>query len=737
MTQPLLAEAHIIRVALPVPLRRTFEYLYDDQGGSASVQVGCRVVVPFGNRELIGVVTDTGCNPEHDVNKLKRVINVLDASPVIDEMMLSLCLWMSQYYYHSLGDVIATALPVAIRKGESQDPKPLVYLKATNVDEITVTESLKRAKAQRALWQRIVEKPVLLSELSAEVSRPVIQGLIQKKFAEEMAVIPSSDENWWALPADLNKPFANVQQAAAISAINATTNFSVHLLEGVTGSGKTEVYLQCIEPVLRQKKQVLMLVPEIGLTPQTVSRFEQRFGCRVGVLHSNLNDNERLLVWQQSLRKELGIVIGTRSAIFTPMPALGMVIVDEEHDSSFKQQDGLRYHARDVAIMRAKQQNIPVLLGSATPSLESLNNALQQRFSHHILSERAGSATHAQQHVLDITNQPLIAGLSHGMLDRIRMHLSQGNQVLLFINRRGFAPALLCHACGHVETCTRCNKPFTLHKQLNKIQCHHCSSARPVPPRCSQCGDTDIEPFGVGTEQLEQALTEQFPEHPPLRIDSDSTRGKNKLQTLLDKVNHGEHSLLVGTQILSKGHHFPNVTLVVILGADGALFSADFRASEHLAQLITQLAGRAGRADKPGEMWLQTHQPGHPLIQDLIHNGYGHFARHALVERKHAALPPYHYQVLFRAEATNVHWVEAFLRDVRDCVSHSPSIMIIGPLPAIMEKRQGRFRMQLLLQSTHRGHLQRAIGARITDIEALASARRVRWSIDVDPQDFM
>jgi primosomal protein N' (replication factor Y) len=425
----------------------------------------------------------------------------------------------------------------------------------------------------------------------------------------------------------------------------------------------------------------------------------------------------------------------------------GLLIVDEEHDSSYKQQDGLRYHARDLAVLRAREENIPLVLGSATPALETLNNAFNGKYQHLKLNQRAGNASLATQHVFDIRQQPLQFGVAQGMLDRMGQHLQQGSQVMLFINRRGYAPALMCHQCGFVEHCKRCDKPFTVHKQLHKLQCHHCGSAKSIPKCCQQCQSNELVSMGVGTEQLEQGLAGHFPQYSCIRIDSDSARGKNKLDNMLSSINNNEHQILIGTQILSKGHHFPNVTLVLILDVDGALFSADYRAAEHLAQLITQLAGRAGRAEKPGEMWLQTHDPGHPLLQDLINNGYAHFAQYTLLERKHANLPPYTFQALFKAQALSAREAFDFLQKIAqlftavgtvtvNSVNSVNSVTCVGPMPALMEKRQGQYRMQLLLQSQQRSTLQKAIGQQIKKIETLNLSNKIRWSLDIDPQDF-
>ena len=724
----------ILRVALPIPMRRLFDYLIN----GPIPDVGCRVRVPFGNRQMIGVVMGTAEESEFDQSKLKGVSEVLDQSPVLSATSMSLCRWLSQYYQHPIGDVVSTALPAALRKGESAEPKAIGYLAATEQGRQSDLSSLKRAPRQMALLTCLFDGDIPMSEARIMANASSIKALIEKSLAEEVQRLPEPPEDFHETLKIADKPVANVQQSLAITGITQQlSSYETFLLEGVTGSGKTEVYLQCIESVLKNGQQVLVLVPEIGLTPQTVSRFRDRFGIDVGVLHSNLSDTERLAVWKQAADGKLGIVIGTRSAIFTPLKSPGMLIVDEEHDASYKQQDGLRYNARDLAVVRAREENIPLILGTATPSLESLNNALQNRYQHFTLEERAGSATHTRQQVMDITDQPLQFGLASGMISRIRQHLQQGSQVMLFINRRGFAPALVCHSCGHVENCRSCDKPYTMHRQLNKLQCHHCGAAKAISPACQSCGSTDIAPVGVGTEQLQDGLKQLFPEYKTIRIDSDSTRGKTRLSELLDDVNSNRYQILVGTQILSKGHHFPNVTLVVIMDTDGALFSADFRASENLAQLITQLSGRAGRAEKPGEMWLQTHQPGHPLLQDLIHNGYAHFARHALLEREHASLPPYQYQALFRAEATDPRQAHQFLKEIAGGLPQTEGIAVIGPMPALMEKRQGRFRLQLLVQSNHRGRLQSLLHHNLPIIEGLVSARKVRWSIDVDPQDFM
>ncbi|MEP1446043.1 MAG: primosomal protein N' [Paraglaciecola sp.] len=723
----------IIRVALPIPKRQLFDYRYDGK----ALAIGVRVSVPFGPRKLLGVVWETSDQSAWDISKLKSIEAVLDDSPIFDPILIKLCSWLAQYYKHPIGDVVQTAMPVALRKGESSQEKPIEFWTLSHQGQATDLSSLSRAPKQRALLEALQKQDCLKSKAKSEFGAAAIKALVEKALVESISKQVSQEPTWQQDLVVQDKPKANVEQAIAISCIEAKLDqYGCFLLDGITGSGKTEVYLQAIEQVLKQGKQVLILVPEIGLTPQTVHRFKYRFGIEVGVLHSGLNNNERLQVWQQSASAKLGIIIGTRSAIFTPMLKPGLLIVDEEHDSSYKQQDGLRYHARDLAVMRAHEENIPLVLGSATPALETLNNALSGKYQHLKLHQRAGNAALATQHVFDIRQQPLKFGVAQGMLERMSQHLQQDSQVMLFINRRGYAPALMCHQCGFVEHCKHCDKPYTVHKQLYKLQCHHCGSAKPIPKTCQQCHSHELVSMGVGTEQLEQGLAEYFPQYSSIRIDSDSARGKNKLDKMLNSINNNEHQILIGTQILSKGHHFPNVTLVLILDVDGALFSADYRAAEHLAQLITQLAGRAGRAEKPGEMWLQTHDPGHPLLQDLINNGYSHFAQYALMERQHANLPPHSFQALFKAQALSARDAFDFLQQIAQLFSHVDGVSCLGPIPALMEKRQGHFRMQLLLQSSQRSRLQKAIAQQIQQIESLQLANKIRWSLDIDPQDF-
>lgn len=532
----------------------------------------------------------------------------------------------------------------------------------------------------------------------------------------------------------------NTEQATAVGAIRSEdTQFAAWLLAGVTGSGKTEVYLSVLENILAQGSQALVLVPEIGLTPQTIARFRERFNAPVEVLHSGLNDSERLSVWLRARNGEAAIVIGTRSALFTPFSRLGVIIIDEEHDSSYKQQEGWRYHARDLAVFRAREEGIPIVMGTATPALETLHNVQMGKYRQLTLSKRAGNAKPAVQHLLDLKGLPLKVGLSQPLLKRIKAHLQADNQVILFLNRRGYAPALLCHECGWIAECQRCDHYYTLHQNYRQLRCHHCDSQRPVPQQCPKCGSTHLVSVGVGTEQLENELAPLFPDTPITRIDRDTTSRKGSLEQHLADVHQGGARILIGTQMLAKGHHFPDVTLVALLDVDGALFSADFRSAERFAQLYTQVSGRAGRAGKQGEVILQTHHPEHPLLQILLQQGYDAFAKQALAERKSVFLPPYTSHIIVRSEDHDNQQSALFLQQLRNLLETSPlkddALWIMGPVPALQAKRGGRFRWQLLLQHPSRQLLQRLIKTSQPLINTLPQARKVKWTLDVDPID--
>ncbi|MBU0456070.1 MAG: primosomal protein N' [Gammaproteobacteria bacterium] len=529
----------------------------------------------------------------------------------------------------------------------------------------------------------------------------------------------------------------NPEQASAVQSIlKDTSKFHCFLLHGVTGSGKTEVYFQAIDQLLKQEKQILVLVPEISLTPQTIQRFQDRFQLPIACFHSKMTPKNRLHAWIAAKEGLAPIIIGTRSAVFVPTKTLGMIIIDEEHDPSFKQQEGFRYSARDLAVMRAHIEKTPIVLGSATPSLESFYNAQTHRYTRLTLPERAGNAIHPHYHFIDTHDLALKHGLSKRLLAVIQKHLDANNQVLLFLNRRGYAPTLRCPQCGWIATCKQCDAHLTIHQAPPHLHCHHCDATHPIFTTCPKCGHTQLQSLGTGTERLEKTLSKHFANIPIVRIDRDTTRKKDALENLLQTIQNGQKQILVGTQMVAKGHHFPNVTLVGIINADAGFFSADFRATEHTGQLLLQVSGRAGRAEKPGEVFIQTDNPHHPLLQRLTQDGYTRFAEFLLTERLETRLPPYSFFALIRSEAINQEWPETFLNEVKkQGEPFSQGITVWGPIPALMQKRKRYYRAQLLFQATQRSTLQTFLDKLIPVIEQLKLKNKVRWSLDVDPMD--
>lgn len=725
-----------IQVALPVPLMRAFDYRVPD---SYSLPViGARVRVPFANRELIGFVVATDIEVSYDPAKVKEVLAIIDSCCLFPRSMWSMLHFAASYYHHPLGEVLHHAAPAALRKGDAADYQAIRRYCLTKLAEASSVDDFKRAPQQWRLLQALQQRAYTPSELRAhDFSTSALKALQDKGLIIQREDVPSTSR--WTLQTGEPGHDLNDEQALAVAAINqsyANAEGCVWLVEGVTGSGKTEVYLQAMVKALEGQRQVLVLVPEIGLTPQTVARFEQRFKVPVVALHSGLTDGERLQGWLKARDNQAAIIIGTRSAIFTPCENLGLIILDEEHDSSFKQQDGFRYNARDLAVKRAHQERVPLVLGTATPSLESLANVEAGRYQHVRLTNRAGNAKMAKHVIIDLKQERMRHGLSESLAARMKQHLAAGNQVLLFLNRRGFASAILCHECGWVGECARCHRPFTVHQQQHSLQCHHCGAERSIPKQCHSCGSTQLITQGFGTEQLESLLAESFPEYPVLRIDRDSTRKKGQLEAHLTAAANGEYPILIGTQMLAKGHHFPDVTLVALLDVDGALYSSDFRASERLGQLFTQVAGRAGRASKPGVVVLQTHHPEHPLVQEMVNNGYYDFARTALQERRIALLPPVAAMALIRSEATQAEDAMVLLKAMAELMQGQSTVNVLGPMPAPMPRRAGRFRLQLILHAAERKNLHALLQHYRAELDALPQARKARWSLDIDPQDF-
>ena len=721
------------QVALPVPLARLFDYL-PAASMTPGEAVGCRVRVPFGNRELVGVVASAG--PARDAGALREVLAQLDQEPLFHGELMQSLQWLARYLHAPLGEVLATALPALLRRGE---PLPDTHAWAWQLNEAGHT-ALPGLRSGRPRDMAMQLQAGALDEDALQLAlgdgwRSAARALAKRGLAERIAV----PANALASAPTAAAPSPNPGQQAAIDAIDAAAGgFAALLLDGVTGSGKTEVYLQAIAACLARGRQALVLVPEIGLTPQLLARFRARLGVPVHALHSGLGDSERARTWAAAWRGEARVIVGTRSAVFTPLPDAGLVIVDEEHDGSYKQFDGIRYHARDFALVRAKALGVPIVLGSATPSLESLHNALGGRHVHLRLPQRAGDARPPTVRVLDVRKRALDAGLSPDLLAAIRGTLDTGGQVLVFRNRRGYAPVLLCHDCGWSAQCQRCDAPMTVHAGGRRLQCHHCGTRRSAPPACPDCGGLALQPQGVGTERLEQALLERFGDVPVLRVDRGSTGRRDALERMLASLGD-KPGILVGTQMLAKGHDLPDLGLVAVVGIDEGLFSADFRAHEKLAQLLIQVAGRAGRAQRRGEVLLQTHHPEHPLLQLLVHGGYHAFANDELVQREAAGFPPFAHLALLRAEAKHADPPMQFLQMARQALRESglrkSGIDVHGPLPAPMPRRAGYQRVQLLLSSPSRPALHAALDALMPLLRAAPEARKVRWSLDVDPVD--
>jgi primosomal protein N' (replication factor Y) len=719
----------VLRVALPVPLPGLFDYLPPASGPEPVT--GGRVLVSFGKRRMVGVVVGSAAASEVPREKLQAVEDVLDdGAALIDEKLLRLLHWCWQYYKRAPGDVVCSALPPALRSSKGRLPDPPIYFRLTDAGIQRLEQPPGRAKIPYSMLQAMAEGPAAPEALVDIGSRwrKTLSVLVEQGQVES---VPAPEERPDISPG----PELIPDQAAAVNAIAADLgDFRCHLLDGVTGSGKTEVYICLLEKVISEGGQVLVLVPEIGLTPQLLRRFSQRLGLEPAVIHSSLSAGERLRSWEAARTGRAPLLVGTRSALFTPMPRLGLIVLDEEHDASFKQQEGFRYSARDVAVKRAAELGIPVVLGSATPSLESLRNARQGRYSWHKLRERATRASLPSWRVLDLRQQETVNGLTRPALDAIGETLERGEQVMVFLNRRGYAPVLMCQSCGWYGECDRCDAHLTWHRSTGRLCCHHCGHQRRAPLMCPNCDADALVGAGEGTQQLEETLAQRFPDVPVLRFDRDRVSRKGVMDRQLEDVRRGDACLMVGTQMLAKGHHFPAVTLVVIVNIDQAMYSADYRALERMGQMILQVAGRAGRSDKPGTVILQTLHPEHAALDVLLNRGYEDYAAQLLDEREMAGLPPAGYQALLRAEAHHKGMVEDFLRAAQRAFPEGGT-RVFGPMPAIMERMDGRSRMYLVLLSDNRAALHSQIDRWLPLVRQMRLSRKIRWSVDVDPQE--
>lgn len=733
----------ILEIALPVPLRRVFDYL-PPADAAFPPEPGTRVCVPFGSRQLVGIVVGSKSRSEVPGERLKQAIAYPDdAGPLLDASRMQLLTWASDYYHYPIGEAFHTALPASFYKNRpSKSPtrkgwQLSVYGKG--LPENALSRSPRQAEALAFIRRQPGLSTTQLEQ--AGLSAAAIRALKGKKLLENCPLATASNDGLPDTQADQKHSSPETpltptdEQARVIEALRTSEGFSASLLEGVTGSGKTEVYLQAIAHTLAEGKQVVVLVPEIGLTPQTLSRFTRRFNCRIRAYHSGLGERERVNIWHAASRGEVDILIGTRSAIFLPVKKPGLYIVDEEHDASFKQQDNFRYSARDLAVVRARTENCPVLLGSATPSLETLKNALSGRYRHFRLQQRAGGASLPTFDIVDTRTASLEQGFSPRLLRHIRDTLQAGQQVLVFLNRRGFAPALICPDCHWIATCPDCETRLTVHKQQNLLRCHHCDFRRRLPATCPSCHHPAPDFIGQGTQRCESFLQSAFPDVPTLRIDRDNVKTEKDWMALNRRIKTGEPMILLGTQMLAKGHHYPDVSLVAILDADQGFFSTDFRSAERTAQLITQVSGRAGRvSSRPGTVVIQTQFAEHPLIRTLAEQGYHPLALELLKERQLMGLPPYSCQAVFRAEARQAEKARQWLEETRKKLEpFAANIQLIGPLPAMAEKRAGYFRYELGLWSKARTPLHQALASTLPAIESSANGSGFRWHLDIDP----
>ncbi len=715
-----------------------------------SLSLGQGVVVPVGRGNTLtdGYILEVGGEElaeGYELSKIKPIHAV--TSVTMGPLQLRLCKWVAKYYACPIGLVLSAAVPKAVKKQTGRRSVQMIRLADPQPDPMPKLPPTAQSALGTLRLLDVSVFPIEKSKLKDAMHLRSIAPIhklrdagILVEYSEEVIRTPSVFqllEN----PSDDTPPLLNTEQQQVVEGITSTLNQpTTHLIHGITGSGKTEVYMRLIEQVLRSGKTSLVLVPEIALTPQTAGRFVARFkDAGVALLHSGLSAGARNAQWSLVESGEAKVVIGPRSAIFAPIKDLGLVIVDEEHDLSFKQQDGFRYSARDLAIVRAQRSGIPLILGTATPSLETLYNSIHNRYLHLRLTQRAGDAKPPSIELISLRGAPLVDGFTGQLITEIKTELELGNQVLVFINRRGFAPTLICHECGWIAECNHCSARLTIHKHPAHLRCHHCDHQRPLASKCPSCSSSNLESLGQGTERSEAALQNVFPNTPIIRVDRDTTRRKNSLADMVSQIHQGEPCILVGTQMLAKGHHFPNVTLAALIDIDSGLFSGDFRGPERMGQLLIQVAGRAGRAQKPGRVIIQSHHCEHPNIQSLIKEGYHRYARRLLHERQVTNLPPYRHMGLLRSESKRPENAVAFLKLARQISQQkfpaSQQLSYLGPLPALMERKKDRFCFQLHISSESRKMLHTVLLHLGQEMENNALARRVRWSIDVDPQD--
>lgn len=732
------ASSYYVQVAVPAPLYQTFSYyIHDDD--FAQAEVGARVSVPFGRQKLVGIIVEKHHQPpstEHHF-RLKYIDELLDKKSLFDTLTLQLLLWSAQYYQFPIGEVFHTALPTLLRQNRaSNDDVGKIWY--SHHAENGVLDKLSRPQQEAYRFLQSMPNGQTEEQLyNQNIQKRTLEALYKKGLVHFLTDAPASNIQ----TATLAQPalLANAEQQYAIEQISNTLGqYHGFLLDGLTGSGKTEVYLQVIAQCLAKQKKVLVLVPEIGLTPQTIARFQSRFHANITVLHSGLSDRQRLNAWLNAQSGHAHIILGTRSAIFTPIPNLGLIILDEEHDLSYKQQDSFRYHARDVALYRAYLQQCPIILGSATPSLESYYLVQQQKLTALQLNQRAGNATLPQFHTIDLTIAKKKYGFSQTLLEQMHTRLQSGEQVMIFLNRRGYAPVLFCESCAWQADCPRCDAHFTVHySPYQSLHCHHCGLIHTMPTHCPKCQQSTLNTLGMGTAKVEQHLQQLLPNYPILRIDRDSASKPSDWHKFNQQIYQAQPLILLGTQMLSKGHHFPFVTLVAMLDVDAGFFSSDFRASERTAQQIMQVAGRAGREEQQGVVYLQTHRPDHPMLQLLLQYDYRHFAQYCLQERQLAQLPPYAYGAFIRVSSRQADYNLQFLQETLQLFTpeQRTHINIWGPIPAPMSRKAGYELAHLVLFAKHRAYFHQQIQQWWQRVIQLPKQHQLKITLDIDPQE--
>ncbi|MCA2998377.1 MAG: primosomal protein N' [Rhodocyclaceae bacterium] len=746
------------KIGLDMPLANTFDFLVPPD---MDIEPGALVVVPFGQRRMVGIVVAVGVESDVAVEKLRAIESIRAEVPTLSADIITLFQFCASYYHAPIGQIALNAIPPIVRSTKKMPAglREATYgVGITSAGRLAIASLPARASVQRNILQWLADGPQLVSTLrrrhvrsSALLKRLQAEGWIES--LDAVAVPPSSatanqSTAAWATNAQSSAPALNHEQQAAVVAIikvldPGADGYQAFLLDGITGSGKTEVYLAAIAEVLRLGKQALVLVPEINLTPAFLRHVRSRFpNHQVAPAHSGMSNLARFVAWRSAQDGEADIVIGTRLAVFTPLPRLGIIIVDEEHDASYKQQEGVRYSARDVAVFRASQARCPIVLGSATPSIETLDNVARGRFTRLVLRERAVvQADLPTVSFVDLDAERAPDGITQSMIRAIDETLRRGEQALVFINRRGFAPALVCGGCGWMPECQRCSARMVFHRGIKRLRCHHCGAEAKLPLKCGECDSTDLHPAGQGSERIEDALVAAFPDRRIARVDRDSTRRRGSAEAIFAAAEKGEIDILVGTQMLTKGHDFPKMTFVGVINADGAVFSADFRAAERMAQQLMQVAGRAGRAQLPGRVLIQTRFVEHPVYQAVASHNYAAFVSAALAERRFMHLPPYSYLALLRTESRNAAALDSFLHRAQQLAKstlaetiEAGGLRVWEPVTATLERKAGYVRKQLMLQADSRRSMQQFLTGWI-DALRLTDSRAVRWVVDVDPID--